>query len=68
MAIQQKWFGSDKKERDEAYYKMVKRGEHCKRISLTNQDTWEPGMRSFGVPMTQRHGYRHGTVYGILIY
>ena len=66
--MQQKWFGMSRKERDKEYGKMVKRGVRCKRISLPNQDTWEPGMASFGVPMTSRKGYRHGTVYGILIY
>ncbi len=52
--MQQKWFGGDKKEREETYRKMVKRGVRCKRISLANQDTWEPGMGSFGVPMSAR--------------
>ena len=68
MAISQKWFGHDKKTRDEDYYKMKKKGIRCKRISLANQDTWEPGMASFGVPMSQRKGYKHGTVYGIMTY
>ena len=64
----QHWYGGDKKERDEAYYKMKKKGTRCKRISLANQDTWEPGMASFGIPMTSRKGYRRGTVYGIMEY
>jgi len=66
--ISQKWYGGDKKARDEAYRKLIKKDIRCKRISLANQDTWEPGMASFGVPMTSRKGYRHGTVYGIMTY
>ena len=66
--MEQKWYGADKKGRDEAYRKLIKKGVRCKRISLPNQDTWEPGMASFGVPMKARKGYRHGTVYGIMIY
>ena len=66
--MEQKWYGADRKARDEAYQKMKKRGIRAKRISLANQHTWEPGMASFGVSMTQRKNYRYGTVYGILIY
>ena len=66
--MEQDWFGMDKKKRDEAYWKLKRRGVRCKRISLADQDTWEPGMRSFGLPMTARRGYRHGTVYGIQRY
>lgn len=68
MPIKQHWYGGDKKERDEAYRKMKKHGLRVKRISLANQDTWEPGMASFGVSMTSRKGYRHGAVYGIMEY
>ena len=66
--LDQHWFGMDKKARDEAYQKMKKKGVRCKRISIPGQDTWEPGMASFGVPMTARKGYKRGTVYGIMEY
>jgi len=66
--MEQHWFGHDRKERDERYHKMQKKGIRCKRISLPNQETWEPGMQSFGVPRTSRKNYRRGTVYGILEY
>lgn len=66
--MNQYWYGMDKKARDKAYYRMKNKGKRVKRISLPNQDTWEPGMSSFGVPMTARKGYKHGTVYGIMEY
>jgi len=68
MPIKQHWYGMDKRERDRAYHVMVKQGRRVKRILLANQDTWEPGMGSFGVGMTSRKGYKHGTVYGIMEY
>jgi len=57
----------DRKERDRRARELRKQGHRVFCSTLHNQQTWDTGIASFGLPREDRPGYRVGSVYMLTI-